>query len=212
MKEKLHIVIADDHEIVRKGIRQILVEKFPFPQITEVGDAESLLAKIGTEAFDLVILDISLPGRSGIEALKEIRRREPKLPVLILSVNPIDQYGVRTIKYGAAGYLMKDTASVELVEAINQILQGRKYLSIEIAQKLARQLSREDDKELYEYLSDRELEVFKKLAAGISLTEIAASMFLSVTTISTYRSRVLDKLNLKTNADLVQYAIEKKII
>ena len=205
-------LIADDHTVVRRGLKQILIESFPSALIEEVSDAEDLLKKVMKETWDVVISDISMPGRSGLEVLQQIRLDHPKLPVLILSVYPEEQYAIRVLKAGASGYLTKDSAPEELVKAINQLLLGKKYITSTIAEKLAGALEQDSEKKSHEYLSDREFEVMKQLAAGKSVSDIADKISLSVTTISTYRARIMTKMNLKTNADLTLYAIENKLL
>jgi len=205
-------LIADDHTVVRRGLKQILLEAFPSAFIEEVSDAEDLLKKVMREAWDVVISDISMPGRSGLEVLQQIRQDHPKLPVLILSIYPEDQYAIRVLKAGASGYLTKDSAPEELVKAINQLLLGKKYITSSIAEKLATILDPNSGKMAHETLSDREFEVMKQIAAGRSVSDIADKISLSVTTISTYRARIMVKMNLKTNADLTLYAIEYKLL
>jgi two-component system, NarL family, invasion response regulator UvrY len=208
----IRILIADDHTVVRRGLRQILLDAFPFAEIEEVADAEELFKKLIKDHWDVVISDISMPGRSGLEVLQQIKQDLPKIPVLILSVHPEDQYALRVLKAGASGYLNKDSAPEELVRAVNQLLLGKKYITSSIAEKLASQLDQDTAKALHELLSDREFEVFKLLASGKSVSEIAQQFSLNVSTISTYRARIMDKMNLKTNADLTLYAIEHKLI
>lgn len=205
-------LIADDHSVVRRGLKQILLETFPSAFIEEVSDAEDLFKKVMRESWDVVISDISMPGRSGLEVLQQIRQDYPKLPILILSVYPEDQYAIRVLKAGASGYLTKDSAPEELVKAVNQLLLGKKYITSSLAEKLATILDHDAEKMPHEYLSDREFEVMKLLAAGKSVSEIAGKMSLSVTTVSTYRARIMTKMNVKTNADLTLYAIEKKLL
>lgn len=208
----LRILIADDHAIVRRGLKNILLESFPFAEITEVGDAEALIQMVIKQKWDAVITDISMPGRSGLDALQQIKLSEPKLPVLVLSVYPEEQYALRVLKAGAAGYLNKDMAPEELVKAMNIVLNGKKYITATVAEKLASAIDNYSDKQLYELLSSREFEVFKMIASGKSVSEIGNILNLSVTTISTYRSRILTKLNMKNNADLIQYAMEQKLL
>jgi DNA-binding NarL/FixJ family response regulator len=208
----LRILIADDHTIVRRGLKQILLEEFVAAVIEEVADAEELLKKVLKEEWDVVISDISMPGRSGLEVLQQIKQYYPKLPVLILSMHPEDQYAVRVLKAGASGYLNKDSAADELVKAIRQLLLGKKYITASIAERLAGLLDQDSEKLPHEILSDREFEVLKLLAAGQPVSEIAEKLALSVTTVSTYRARVLIKMNLKTNADLILYAITNKLL
>jgi DNA-binding NarL/FixJ family response regulator len=208
----LRIVIADDHTIVRRGLRDVIKDEFPSAHVDEVGDAESLVKKVIKEEWDLVITDINMPGRSGLDALQQIKLHYPKLPVLVLSVYPEDQYGIRALKAGASGYMTKGAAPEELVQAIHTLLLGRKYITPAVAEKLASVFDKENDRPAHELLSDREFEVFKQLAQGKSVSEIAAAANLSVTTISTYRARILTKMNMRTNADITVYAVEKKLV
>jgi DNA-binding NarL/FixJ family response regulator len=205
-------LIADDHTVVRKGLKQILLEAFPSALIEEVTDAEGLLKLVFAESWDVIISDISMPGRSGLEVLQEIKQHYPKLPVLILSVHSEDLYAIRVLKSGASGYLNKDSAPEQLVAAVNRVMLGKKYITPTIAEKLANSLDHDMDKLSHEYLSDREFEVLKLIAGGMAVSEIASRLSLSVTTISTYRSRIMMKMNLKTNAELTLYAIEQKLI
>ena len=205
-------LIADDHTVVRMGLRQIIFEAFPSAIIEEVTNAEDLLEKVTQEEWDVVISDISMPGRSGLEILQQIRLDHPQLPVLILSVFAEDQYAIRVLRAGASGYLNKESAAVELVKAINQLLLGKKYITPSIAEMMAGMLDKDLAKPLHEYLSDREFQICKLLAAGKSVSEIAENIFLSVSTVSTYRSRVMTKLKLKTNSDITLYAIENKLL
>jgi two-component system invasion response regulator UvrY len=206
------ILIADDHTVVRRGLKQILLEEFPFAFIDEVGDAEELIKKVMKDEWDVIISDLSMPGRSGLESLQQIKQYHPKLPVLILSVHPEEQYAIRVLKAGASGYLNKDLAPEELVKAVNCVLSGKKYITASIAEKLASTLDLDGEKARHEFLSDREFEVLKFLAAGKSVSDIAEQLSLSVTTVSTYRARIMTKMNLKTNADLTLYAIEHKLL
>ncbi|HRI24095.1 MAG TPA: response regulator transcription factor [Ferruginibacter sp.] len=208
----LRILIADDHTIVRKGLKQILLEEFSNAVIDEVPDAEELIKKVMAEKWDVVVSDLSMPGRSGLDALQQIKSGYPDLPVLILSIHPEEQYALRALKSGASGYLSKDTAPDELVKAVKKVLLGKKYISQSIAEKLADSFSSNSTKQLHETLSDREFDVMKLLANGKSVSDIAEMMSLSVTTVSTYRARVMAKMNLKSNSDLTKYAIENKLI
>src|SRR5579871_2940447 len=202
------ILIADDHTIVRRGLKQILLEEFPSAHIDEAEDAEVLLKKIMKDEWDVVITDLSMPGRSGMEALQQIKLHYPKLPVLVLSAHPEDQYAMRVLKAGASGYLNKEAAPDELVKAIHRVLLGKKYITASIADQLISELDKDGEKRPHEYLSDREFEVFKLIASGKSVSDIAKQMSLGVTTISTYRARILEKMGMKTNALLTMYAIE----
>lgn len=212
MFQFMRILIADDHSVVRKGLKQILLEGFPTATIEEVPDAEEMIKKIIQSPYDVVISDLSMPGRSGLEALSQIKQINAKLPVLILSIHPEDQYALRVLKAGASGYLSKDMAPDELVIAVQRVMLGKKYITASIAEKLASVLDQDSDKAAHETLSDREFSVLKLLAAGKSVSEIAESLFLSVTTVSTYRSRIMAKMSMKNNADLTLYSIEHKLI
>ena len=208
----IRVLIADDHSVVRRGLKQILLEGFPTAYIEEVPDAEDLVKKVLTVEWDVVISDLSMPGRSGLEALQQIKQVQPKLPVLILSIHPEEQYAIRVLKSGASGYLSKDSAPDELVTAVQRVLLGKKYITDTIAEKLAAVLDQDADRPPHENLSDREFSVLKMLAAGKSVSDIAESLFLSVTTVSTYRSRIMAKMNMKSNADLTLYAVEHKLL
>jgi two-component system, NarL family, invasion response regulator UvrY len=207
----IKIIIADDHAVVRKGLIQILLEAFPSAHITEVTDAEFLLKKVFKESWDLVISDISMPGASGLEVLQQIKQHYPKLPVLILSMYSEDLYAIRVLKAGASGFLNKDFIPDQLIAAVNRLLSGKKYISSNIAEKLAGTLDLENNKPLHESLSNREFEVFKYIASGQSVSDIAARLSLSVTSISTYRARIIAKMKLKTNADIMLYSLEYKL-
>jgi two-component system, NarL family, invasion response regulator UvrY len=205
-------LIADDYIVVRKGLKQILQNAFPSALIEEVADAEDLLKRVSKDDWDAVISDISMPGRSGLDVLRQIRQAHPKLPVLILSMHPEDQYAIRVLRAGASGYLNKDSAPEDLVLAVNQVLLGKKYITSSIAEKLVTAVEQDTKKFTHEYLSDREFEVLKLLAAGKLISDISEQISLSASTISTYRARIMTKLNLKTNADLTLYSFEHKLM
>lgn len=208
----LRILIADDHTVVRRGLRQILMDEFSNAEIAEVPDAEELIKKVMAEHWDVVVSDLSMPGRSGLDALQQIKISHPDLPVLILSIHPEEQYALRALKSGASGYLSKDTAPDELVKAVKKVLLGKKYISQAIAEKLASTYSADSSLNPHETLSDREFDVMKLLANGKSVSEIAEMLSLSVTTVSTYRARLMVKMNLKSNSDLTKYAIENNLL
>ena len=208
----MRIIIADDHAIVRKGIHQVLQEEFPSAEIVEVADSESLIKKLIRENFDLVISDLSMPGRSGLDALEQIRKDFPNLPVLILSIHPEEQFAIRILTAGASGYLNKDAESTELIAAVRRILQGRKYITPSIAEKMAQKLQQNVTGMPHETLSNREFDVFKLLASGKSVGEIAEMLSLSGTTVSTYRARILTKMNMNNNAALTRYALDNHLI
>lgn len=208
----LRFLIADDHAIVIQGIKHLLISEYPSSVIEEVSDAESLIEKVVKEKWDLVISDLNMPGRTGLDALKQIRESHPKLPVLIMSMYSENQFGVRAIKAGASGYLGKDRLHEDLVKAIKTVLIGRKYITPAIAEQMAEALHDDRQMDLHEQLSDREFDVFKMLSEGKSTSEIAKQLMLSPTTISTFRSRIMEKMKMKSNAELTRYAIEKKLI
>jgi two-component system, NarL family, invasion response regulator UvrY len=208
----LRILIADDHTVVRKGLRQILLDEFPGAEIEEVADGGELVKKVMVGKWDVVVSDLSMPGRSGLDALQQIKLSFPDLPVLILSIHPEEQYALRALKSGASGYLSKDTAPDELVKAVQKVLLGKKYISQAIAEKLANTFSSDVSMQPHENLSDREFDVMKFLANGKSVSEVADTLSLSVTTVSTYRARIMTKMNLKSNSDLTKYAIEHNLL
>lgn len=208
----IKILIADDHPIVRKGLKQILEETTEMVVAGEASNAQEVLNKVLKEDFDIVLLDISMPGRSGLEILKEIKTLKPKLKVLILSIHPEEHYAERVLKAGASGYLTKESAPEELISAIRKVAQGRKYISPSFAERLVSTLDAETDKLPHERLSDREFEVLCMIASGKTITEIAEEMALSVKTISTYRSRILQKMNMKNNAELTYYVIKHNLL
>jgi len=208
----IRILIADDHAIVRKGIQQILSEGFPDAEIDEVANAEAMISKIMESEWDVIISDLSMPGRSGLEAIPQIKQINPKLPVLIMSIHSEDHYAIRVLKAGGSGYLSKDLAPDELVTAVKRVLNGKKYITANVAEKLASMVDNAEDKPLHQMLSDREFTVLQLLGSGKSLSEIAESMILSINTVSTYRSRILVKMNLKNNTDITLYCIENKLM
>ena len=208
----LKILIADDHGIVRKGLKQILLEQYPTAIIGEAETADLLIASTLKEKWDLVICDMSMPGRSGLDALNQIKQSTPQLPVLIMSMHHEDQYAVRVLKAGAAGFLGKETIHDDIIKAIETVRLGKKYITPEIAEKLAEALDTGIHQALHQTLSDREFDVFKLLASGKSVTEIGEQLLLSATTISTYRSRIMEKMGMRSNSDLTRYALEYGII
>ncbi len=208
----MKILIADDHSVVRKGLRLILAEAYPNAVIQEVDDAVDLLKKASKETWTVIIFDISMPGRSGVETIKELKELVPKTPVLILSVHTAEEYAVRTIKAGASGYLTKDSAPDELVKAVETVVGGRRYITADIAELLADSYNENLDKDIHQHLSDREFEVFKLLSAGKSISDMANTLSLSVNTISTYRARILEKMHMHNNTELIKYAIEHKLV
>ena len=208
----ISILIADDHSIVRRGLKEILLEEFPDAHIAGVSDGAELLKEARAGKWNIIISDLSMPGKNGLETLKQLKEEFPRLPVLILSMHPENQYAIRSLRAGAVGYLTKESASDELVNAVRKILSGKKYITQEVAEKLAENLEQDSSKDLHEILSDREFDVLKMIASGKTVSEIADSLALSVTTVSTYRARILFKTKMRTNAELTHYAIENKLV
>jgi two-component system, NarL family, invasion response regulator UvrY len=208
----MRILIADDHPIFRAGLKEILAKEKDTELIGEADNGHKALELALKQRWDVAVLDITMPGKDGLEVLHELRRKRPKLPVLILSAHPEDQLALRLIKAGAAGYLTKDKAPEVLLTAIRKVLDGGKYVSESLAEKAVLELASETKRPLHETLSDREFQVMSMIAAGKALKEIAEELFLSVRTVSTYRARVLEKLNMKSNAELIRYALQNKLV
>jgi len=206
----MRVLIADDHAIVRKGLRQIAEESGQI-SVGEASNGQEALDKLRQERWDALVLDINMPGRHGLDVLQAVRDIQPSLPVLVLSVHPEDQYAMRVLKAGASGYMNKDAAPDELVQAIQKVVAGGKYISPSLAEKLAFEISGNTEKEPHEKLSDREYRVLVMIGAGRSVGQIATDLALSVKTVSTYRSRVLEKMNLSTNADMIRYVIDHNL-
>jgi two-component system, NarL family, invasion response regulator UvrY len=206
------ILIADDHPIVRRGLKQILAEEPDFSQVGEAQSAREVHQQIRESRWDILILDINLPDQSGLEVLREVREQKPNLPVLILSMHPEDQFATRVLKSGASGYLTKDSAPDELIKAVRKILSGGRYISASLAEQLAASLSGASPESPHQTLTDREFQVLCLIASGKTVSEIAAHLDLSVKTISTYRTRLLEKMNLKTNAELTSYAVRHGLV
>jgi two-component system, NarL family, invasion response regulator UvrY len=208
----MRILIADDHAILRGGLKELLVSELSCATYGEAGDAPQVLAQIRSEAWDLVLLDISMPGRSGLDLLRELKQLQPELPVLVLSMHPEDQYGIRALRGGASGYVQKESAPEDLIKAIRKVLAGGRYISANLAERLALDLSLNAGKPPHERLSDREFEVLRMIALGKQMSQVAEELHLSATTISTYRARTLKKLGLETNTQLVRYALHNRLV
>ncbi len=208
----IRILVADDHTVVREGVKQILTGLDDMVVEDEAENGQETLEKVMRGNCDVVLLDISMPGRSGLEILEDILNLKPKLPVLILSMHPEEQYAVRALRAGAAGYLTKASASHELIGAIRKVSQGGKYVTASLAEKLAVELDTKADKQLHERLSNREYQVMLMLASGKSVGEVAEELCLSVKTVSTYRTRVMDKMGMRKNAELTFYAVNNHLI
>lgn len=208
----IKILIADDHAIIRRGLTQIVSGESDLEVVGEAENAQETLDFCRREHCDVVVLDINMPGRSGLDVLKEVRRECPRLPVLVLSVHPEEQYGVRVLRAGAAGYLTKESAPEQLVQAIRRVYRGGKYVSESLAEKLVYELGNDGAQPPHAALSDREYEVMLMIASGKTVGEIASVLSLSVKTISTYRARILVKMNKKNNAELTYYVIENRLL
>jgi two-component system invasion response regulator UvrY len=208
----IKVLIADDHTLVRKGLKQILLETEDIERVDEAKDGKETMNKVSRNKYDLVLLDISLPGRSGIDVLKQLKCIKPTLPVLILSMHPEEQYAVRSLRAGAAGYLTKESAPEELLKAIKKVADGGKYITSSLAEKLAGDIGPDVEKPLHEILSDREYQVMCMIASGKTVKEVADDLNLSVKTISTHRSRILRKMRMDNNAQITHYAIKHGLV
>jgi two-component system, NarL family, invasion response regulator UvrY len=208
----LKIIITDDHPVVRGGLKQLVADHSDMELVGEAQDAAELLELLGKRSCDVLVLDISMPGRSGLEVAKEIKSKWPHVAVLMLTMYPEEQYAMRAFRAGAAGYLTKDTAPAELIGAIRRVAAGGKYVTPTLADKMIAYLDLGAGELLYENLSDREFDVLRKLASGRTVGEIANELFLSPNTVSTYRTRLLEKLNLSTTAELIHYAIVNRLV
>ena len=207
----IRILIGDDHAIVRRGLKQIVEESHDMI-VDEAKNGQEVLEKTRKNEYDILVLDISLPDRSGLDVLKHLKNTKPDLPILILSIHPEEQYAVRVLRAGASGYLSKDSAPDELAAAIRKVSQGRKYVSTSLAEKLAFNLDKSTENPLHETLSDREFQVMCMIASGKTVKQIAEKLCLSVKTISTYRSRILEKMHMQNNAELTHYAIKNGLV
>ena len=208
----MRILIADDHPIFRAGVKEILLKEKDVESIGEADTGHKVLELARKRRWDVVLLDLTMPGKDGLQVLPELRREQPELPILVLSAHPEDQLALRLLKSGAAGYLTKDKAPEVLLTAIRKVLRGEKYISESLAEKIALHTVSGATVSLHEMLSQREYQVMTMIAAGKTSTEIAKKLFLSIRTVSTYRARVLEKMNMKTNAELIRYALQHKLV
>ena len=208
----MKILLADDHAVVRHGLKQILADEFKRATFGEARNAHEALDLVWKENWDVVVLDVTMPGRSGLDVLREIKKSKPRVPVLVLSMHPENQFAVRVLKRGAAGYMTKESAPAELVGAIKKVLAGGRYVSASLAEKLATYVSADNQKPPQELLSDREFQVLRLIASGKIVSEIARELSLSVKTISTYRTRILEKMGLRNNAELMHYAMQHQLV
>jgi two-component system invasion response regulator UvrY len=207
----MKILLADDHAVVRHGLKQILTDEFKRATFGEARNAQEALDLVWKQDWDVVVLDITMPGRSGLDALREIKKSKPRLPVLVLSMHPENQFAMRVLKTGASGYMTKESAPDELVGAVKKVLAGGRYVSAALGETLAASLST-SQRAPQEKLSDREFQVLRLIASGKMATEIAKELSLSVKTISTYRTRILEKMGMKNNAELMHYAIQHRLV
>ncbi len=210
----MRILIADDHAIVRQGLISILRAEFLNAEIHEIDNGADAIVKAGEGIWDIILMDISMPGRNGLEALKQIRADGIKSPIIMLSMQPEDQYAIRSLKAGASGFVNKDCATSELIIAVHRALSGKKYISAAVSEKMAESFTdaSSSTKLAYENLSDREMQVLELIASGKSLSQVAKEISLSINTISTYRARILEKLSLQNNAELTRYAMDYKLV
>ena len=206
------VLIVDDHAILRGGLKEIMMRELQSITCGEAENAQQALAQVQSRDWDLVILDIAMPGRIGLDVLGELRQRRPKLPVLILSAHSEDEFGKQALRAGASGYLIKESAPEELVKAIRKVLAGGRYVSPALAERLAVDLGAKEGRYPHERLSDRELEVLRMMASGKTVSQIADELHLAVTTIGTYRTRILEKMELTTTAELIRYAFLNKLV
>lgn len=208
----LKVLIADDFPLFRRGVKEMLSEGLGDVRYGEAGDAPELMEQVRKKTWDVLVMDITMPGTTGTEALKQVKQACPTLPVIVLSMHPEDQYAVRMFKAGADGYLNKASTPHELVSAIKKVLAGGQYVSPTVAERLALTMKVKDAERMHELLSDREYEVLRLIASGKTVSEVAEALNLSVTTVSTYRARILDKMQLKNNAELTRYALEHHLV
>lgn len=208
----IRVLIADDHAILRRGLREILMRELEGVVCGEAENAQQVLAQVQSQNWDLAIVDITMPGRSGLDVLRDLQRVQPGLPVLVLSMHPEDQYGKRVLKAGASGYMNKESAPEELIKAIRKVLAGGRYVSPTLAEKLAVEWGTNAGRPLHDNLSDREFEVLRMIALGKTVSQIAAELHLSTTTVSTYRARILEKMNMTTTAELMRYALRNDLV
>lgn len=208
----IRIIIVDDHSVVRKGLRQIFEETPDIVVADDVSSGNELLEKLRHNKYDVVVLDISMPGKDGLDTLKDLKHDNPDLAVLVFTMYPEEQYAVRVLKAGAAGYLNKDCEPEEMIDAIRKVSKGRKYISPDLAEILASNLEVTGEAPIHENLSDREFQVMCMIASGKTITEIAKELYLSINTISTYRIRILEKMGMKNNAELTHYALKNRLV
>ena len=208
----IRILISDDHAIVRGGLKEILVHHLENVVCGEAENAQQVLAQVQSHSWDLLILDITMPGRSGYDILGDLKQMQPKLPILVLSMHPEAEYAKRVLKAGARGYLKKESAPEELIQAVHKLLAGGRYVSSTLAEQLAQDLNEGADRPVHETLSAREFEILVMIGSGKTVSQIADELNLGVTTVSTYRARILEKMNMATTAELMRYALRNRLV
>lgn len=208
----MKIILVDDHELIREGLKKVISKESYIEVVGEAQNAEEMFELLINNKVDIIILDISMPGRSGLDLITEIKTQYTDVRILILSMHPEERFAVRALRAGAYGFITKGTASKILIEALNRIADGRKYITSTLAEQLASELDIDHDKPLHENLSNREFEVLRLIAEGKSVSEIGEMLFISVNTVTSYRSRIMEKMKMKTNAEIIRYAIEQKLI
>lgn len=208
----MEILIADDHAVVRRGLKDILAEEFPEAQFAESATADEVMAQLAKAAFSVLMLDLSMPGSNGLGLLHAVREGYPRLPIIVLTMHPEDEYAVRCLRAGASAFINKESIPEELAQATRKVVGGGRYVSAHLAEKLVAQFNAPDGKPVHEQLSDREHEVLKMLASGTALIDIAERLQISSKTVSTYRTRILEKMQMKSNAELTRYALQHKLI
>ncbi len=208
----IKILIADDHPIYRKGLKQLLEDSFDSALLDEAGSSSEVLKKINTNNYDVLLMDIAMPGRSGLDIIKEVKGERPELSILMLSAYPEEQYAIRALKSGASGYLTKKSAADELIEAIKKVSKGGKYLTSSLAERLAFAIEEDTDKLAHESLSDREYQVMRMIAAGKAVKEISDELKLAETTVRTYRARILEKMKMKNDPEIIHYAVRHGLV
>jgi DNA-binding NarL/FixJ family response regulator len=208
----IRILIADDHPILRRGLKDILSHELKGAVCGEAGNAQEVVSQVQSQNWDILILDLTMPGRSGLDVLRDVKGLQPELPVLVLSMHPEDQLGRRMLKAGASGYMNKESAPEELIKAVRKVLAGGTYVSPALAERLAADLHEDSGRPLHENLTDREFEVLRLIVAGKTTSQIAEVLHLSPTTVSTYRAHILEKMKMTTTAELIKYAMTNRIV
>ena len=208
----IKILIADDHPVVREGLKQIISETYDMVVAAEANNGQEVMDKVAKDDFDVILLDISMPVRNGLDIIEELKAQKPEMNILVLSIHPEKQYAIRVLKLGASGYLTKDSASDELIQAIRKVAKGRKYITSTLAEELAFELENEREKKPHEILSNREFQVLCMIASGKSTKNISEDLYISEKTVSTYKTRIFQKMRMKNDAELIRYAIKENLV